>query len=92
MVNFDSPSSLRIAIPLLAVTLPPCTTTVAEPPFVSVSIPIAEDPVPPVIAPLKVRVMSPAPSVCALMPAPAVDPLAVTAPVVVIEISPAPVL
>ena len=52
-----------MAIPLLAVTLPPDTVTVADPPLVIVSIPIAELPVPPVTAPLILSVKSPVPLV-----------------------------
>ena len=66
--------------------------TVAEPLLVRISIPTALLPVPPVTVPLTLRVMSPAPSACALMPAPVVVELAVTVPVAVIEISPAPEL
>ena len=77
---------------MLATTFPPWIVTVADPPFVNVSIPTAELPVPPETEPLILRVISPAPSASALIPAPVVDALAVTEPEVVINILPAPEL
>ena len=92
IVNFDSPSSLRIAKPVPAVTFPPPIVTVADPPFVRVSIPTADLPVPPDTAPLSVIVMSPLPFACALIPVPFIVDDALTSPEVVIDISPAPEL